>query len=845
MTFHSKAATDEVYNMFNPPSSSRHETAAAREESDDEDDDYSTAGESTGTGRISGTTSEFGDEDTMGTTGDENTGSRMGSSQPDSSVSPWSEFTASKHVPKIRGGSRVRSVLNAGEEATESLSSSQNQTQTSQLLLSGFDTQAIAAIAGQQIGELNTQVIAAMAGDFGEEEEDDDDREEGEEEEQVKTPISPGRHDEETIEIPNKPKYVPLPPEDYEPTPLRPFRDPAEAAQHRLPFMTPIVEKTESSLAPSTVFDDKEHVRFGSKTPSRSNHMPASTNNTTSNSPSRLQIDELILNTPTRGTCSPQKRKLSAGSADLQVLTSSPQKLKSRFTGSSHAQSPQENVQPAFAIPQPAFFKSGIISSSNNVAKPVTAHAKGPVIQDLQCNPVDASIRKQILASIHPPLDSHAGFFDNSPQRCGKYPQIQNFTKKLATAKVKSSPRKSQSERTMTQAVPPILELAGSSRIYAIKRELGKGAFAPVYLAESHERDGIDEDDGLDQRHSHRGNTKRQALEAIKTEDPPSAWEFYILRLLRQRLGHMARAMQSIILAQECHVFADECYLVLEYRSQGTLLDLVNAVKEENRKAGKPSADVGLDEVLAMFLSVELLRTVEACHRVGVLHGDLKADNCLCRLDPVATGAGAGIGAGELSEAYRRDGSCGWDAKGLTLIDFGRGIDFKAFRPEVKFVADWASCAQDCAEIREARPWTWQIDYFGMAGVIHSLLFGRYIETVPVLGGDRSGSGPGSGMGLGLGLGLGEKKEWKLKENFKRYWAGEVWGEVFGLLLNPTLSLGGTVKGGSGMPCLAEMKRVREGMERWLEEEGERKGLRAAIRRAEALVNAIANARRK
>src|SRR4051794_32152728 len=152
MTFHSKAATDEVYHMFNQPS--RRETV--REDSDEDDDDYSTAGESTGTGRISGATSEFGDEDTMasaGTTGDENT--RTGS-QPDS-VSPWSEFTASKHVPKIRGG---KFGNNVSGEATENLSSSQNQTQTSQM--AAFDTQAIAAIAGQQVDDLNTHVIAAM-----------------------------------------------------------------------------------------------------------------------------------------------------------------------------------------------------------------------------------------------------------------------------------------------------------------------------------------------------------------------------------------------------------------------------------------------------------------------------------------------------------------------------------------------------------------------------------------------------------------------------------------------------------------------------------------------------------
>jgi checkpoint serine/threonine-protein kinase len=768
MTFHSKAATDEVYNMFNQPS--RHETA--HNDSDEEDDDYSAAGESTGTGRISGATSNFGDEDTIasaGTTGDENT--RTGS-QP-GSVSPWSEFTASKHVPNIRGG-KFRN--NVSEEATEEVSSSQNQTQTSQV--SAFDTQAIAAIAGQQIGDLNTQVIAAMAGDFEEDEE-----------KEVKTPISPARL--EQIEIQNKPKYIPLPPEDYEPTPLRPFRDPVEIAQNRLPFMTPIVEKTESSLATSTIFDDKEP--FAPKTPSRSNRLLVGIDK---KSPSRLQIDELTLNSPTKGNGSLHKRKLSAGAAGLQVLTSSPQKLKSNFAGG-NTNSPRKNVQQVFAVTQPKSVKPHNAGSTNGVAK--STPAKGPIILDLQCNPVDPSIRKQILASAHPPIFSLPGFFDNSCERNGKYPQIQNFAKKLVAAKPKASPRKTQA---VTQAVQPLLTFNGSSRIYAVKRELGKGAFAPVYLVNSYDRDCTDEGDDLHPTHHQNHSNKRSNLEAIKTEDPPSAWEFHILRLLRHRLGHMSRTMKSVILAHECHIFADECYLVLEYRSQGTLLDLVNAAKEENRKAGKPSADVGLDEVLAMFLSVELLRTVEECHAVGLLHGDLKADNCLCRFD-----------GSELQEPYQRDGSFGWDAKGITLIDFGRGIDIRAFKPEAKFVADWASSAQDCAEIREARPWTWQIDYFGCAGVIHSLLFGRYIETVQVAGG-----------------GLGEKKEWKLKETIKRYWAHGVWGEVFGLLLNPTMV-------GEGMPCSREMKRVREGMECWLEEEGERKGLRGAIRRAEGLMN--------
>ena len=103
MTFHTREAMDEIYGIFNQPLKTEGDLAGGSDSGDDsedeDDDDYTSAGESTGTGRISGTTSEFGDQTgadfTMKTTADE---------EPDEtevkSVSEWSEFTASKHIPK-------------------------------------------------------------------------------------------------------------------------------------------------------------------------------------------------------------------------------------------------------------------------------------------------------------------------------------------------------------------------------------------------------------------------------------------------------------------------------------------------------------------------------------------------------------------------------------------------------------------------------------------------------------------------------------------------------------------------------------------------------------------------
>jgi checkpoint serine/threonine-protein kinase len=135
----------------------------------------------------------------------------------------------------------------------------------------------------------------------------------------------------------------------------------------------------------------------------------------------------------------------------------------------------------------------------------------------------------------------------------------------------------------------------------------------------------------------------------------------------------------------------------------------------------------------------------------------------------------------------------------------------------VQFIADWKTGPQDCAEMRELRPWTYQIDYHGLAGIIHSMLFGKYIDTIAE---------------KGSGLGAASKGKWRIKEGLKRYWQTEIWGEAFNMLLNPGLHVEG--EEGAKMPILKGMREVRERMETWLEGNSERgMGLQPAIRKLE------------
>ncbi|KAI2629663.1 Mad3/BUB1 homology region 1-domain-containing protein [Hypoxylon sp. NC1633] len=700
MTMHTRAATDEIYELFNAPLKSAREEA---EESDE--DEYTTDGDYTSGLESVNTTRqiELGEEETSDV----------------KSVSEWSDFTAQKHIPKISGES--------DEEREE---------------------------------------------DEEEEEEQVDEQRESEAEDLI---------DPEEIEDPeaedSSPKtrtcFIPIPPEDYE-APTRPYRDPAEVANNRLPFMTPITERTESSLGVITA---------------------ARTQYINPNSPIKRDAPDSPTEEDNEDEDDEEFEPLSSPLREVLSCTHSPVKI---------AQPLLKKTQPTVTLP---------------VQVKAREIQKGPIIKELQCNPIDTTIRDEILACMHPPLSSYSGFYDHRNERCDKGGEIRKYAKAMAKAGSKKD-----GEKTGTVHTPVVLEFPELMGEYTVKLELGAGAFAPVYLVENSSPESESEQEGdenapavIAMGKGAFATTRRATLEALKMEQPPSAWEFHMMRLAATRLGPQHRATASISKAHELHLYRDEAFLLLPYHPHGTLLDVVNFfIGEGSSNKGGPGT---MDEPLAMFFSVELLRTVEALHARQILHGDLKADNCLLRIDDAGSGSG-------LSSQWRADGSGGWAARGVTLIDFGRAIDMRAFEPEVRFVADWRTDAHDCSEVREGRPWTWQLDYHGLANTIHTMLFGRYIETV------RCDAG---------GLGLGSGRRYRLREPLKRYWQADLWADCFDVLLNPGCHV--DAEDGRRLPLARGLRRVRERLEAWLEENGEKGvGLRGLMGRVEGW--AVARARR-
>ncbi|KAH3672247.1 hypothetical protein WICMUC_004342 [Wickerhamomyces mucosus] len=282
------------------------------------------------------------------------------------------------------------------------------------------------------------------------------------------------------------------------------------------------------------------------------------------------------------------------------------------------------------------------------------------------------------------------------------------------------------------------IEFKGNQDTYNLRTLLGEGGYASVYLAESMEGD----------------------LKAIKSQRPASSWEFYILKQIEKRL-HGKDVLKSIIACKEIHLFEDESYLVLDYINKGTILDIVNLYRSNGQN---------VDEHLVIFLTIELLKVIESLHSINIIHGDLKPDNCMLRFNDAS------------SDDKNKN------SRGIKLIDFGRSIDMTLFPKNSEFRSSWKTDQQDCSEMREGKTWTYQADYYGIAGIIHTMLFGSFIETAHDGG------------------------KYKLANSLKRYWQQELWEPLFDTLINSS-SFG-------KLPITDQIKDNRLKFEEWLEKNG-------------------------
>ena len=353
--------------------------------------------------------------------------------------------------------------------------------------------------------------------------------------------------------------------------------------------------------------------------------------------------------------------------------------------------------------------------------------------------------------------------------------QLDELQKRLKTRGRQTSGNTSRGSHRGTSGPDEVFSLDLDGDAYDISSKLGEGGFGAVFLATDVAAFQRLEDEGAD--------AEALSKVAVKVVKPAMVWESYALDLIHQNVDPFI--LPSIITPHNLYIFGDESYLVLDYSHYGTLLEAVNRSGDLGigQGLGGATSILGMDEMLAMFFAVELLRTVEGLHRAGFIHGDLKIDNCMVRLDPSPPSG--------LEPQYDPSGAGGWSTKGIRLIDFGRTIDTNLFPLGQQFTTDWKVDKRDCLEMRQKMPWTYETDYYGLVGIVYCLLYGKYME-MPVLKEDEDG-----------------RIIQQLPATLKRYWRVDIWEPFFDMLLNPH-------QFGTELPIVDELSSMRGRMEAWL-----------------------------
>ncbi|KAL0212996.1 hypothetical protein RCL1_006622 [Eukaryota sp. TZLM3-RCL] len=187
-------------------------------------------------------------------------------------------------------------------------------------------------------------------------------------------------------------------------------------------------------------------------------------------------------------------------------------------------------------------------------------------------------------------------------------------------------------------------------------------------------------------------------------------------------------------------------FLFSELLTMGTLQTLVNKVRANSEV---------LDETLILFFASEMLFVTQQIQAQGIIHCDIKPDNWLLALDSDVLGG----------PVWNRQRSDGWEAYGLVLVDFGSAIPLNYYKSKLN--CERVSCRGSvCAssfihpKISRDEPWSFEVDWFALAGCLHVLLFGEYMQIIEDGGKIR------------------------IRNAFKRYWQKQLWTEVFDNLMN-------------------------------------------------------------
>ncbi|XP_076314814.1 uncharacterized protein LOC143227200 isoform X2 [Tachypleus tridentatus] len=330
----------------------------------------------------------------------------------------------------------------------------------------------------------------------------------------------------------------------------------------------------------------------------------------------------------------------------------------------------------------------------------------GEQIKPVQIDPYDPKLQEELLKEVDPPITMRQGYMTKNE----KLPML------LADA-------------------PLILGI----NTYHITKQYATGAYARIFKAVLLDCDSNDVYDLQEDEFTSTSSNPKTA--ALKVSKPSCEWEFYICTELQSRLSKhvdVPDVRSSVMAINTAMFFTNGSIFVNDFCKYGTLLDLTNFYKKQGQT---------VPESVVMYLTLEMLLILDQVHRCNILHGDVKPDNFMV-LDFNKVQY-------QLEETSLRKTTA------LRIIDFGRGIDLNLFPPGTTFTIKVNTEGFQCIEMKEGRPWTFQSDWYGVLGSVHTLLFGEYMSVQKAKNG-----------------------AWSIIKKFKRYWQTDLWEELFTTFLN-------------------------------------------------------------
>ncbi|KAM4662620.1 mitotic checkpoint serine/threonine-protein kinase BUB1 beta [Discoglossus pictus] len=211
---------------------------------------------------------------------------------------------------------------------------------------------------------------------------------------------------------------------------------------------------------------------------------------------------------------------------------------------------------------------------------------------------------------------------------------------------------------------------------------------------------------------------------AVKVDNQPIPWDFYIMQQLKERLGDV---LETDFMGQSnCFLFQDGC---------------ITLYKDINRVSIADIFQHSADSDIILLIAYNLLSLVAKLHSVEILHGDLRLETILLN-----------------DRAF--DLACTEMDGFLRLIDFTHSMDLRTCTT-LTSLSGFAFAQTDYGrQFLAHRSSPYQVDFLGIADVIHLLIFRKHLQLHQ------------------------EDGVWQISEEIPRSLDGNLWNKFFTRILN-------------------------------------------------------------